>query len=74
MLMTELYHLIRLLFSIVYTGNTYGGVQGNVEYVRLGNVKFNAQPQAITYQELPSYSNFSKNPTLPVHLYRALLN
>jgi len=32
------------------TGNTCGGAEDNVDYVRFGNVKFNAQSLKITYQ------------------------
>jgi len=46
--LTEINYL--LIGNFRDTGNTCGGAEDNVDYVRFGNVKFNAQSLKITYQ------------------------
>jgi len=64
-MISQLHTQLRLLFLCTYrltetndllignlrdTENTYGGAEDNVDYVRFGNVKLNAQSLKITYQ------------------------
>ena len=64
-MISQLHNQLRLLFLYTYrltetkdlliwnfrdTGNTCGGAEDNVDYVRFGNIEFNAQGLKITYQ------------------------